>query len=71
MFPSSESQSDAQPPTWMTRVPLLVWPLPTRVPLLVWPLPFDLSAKVDPTSSYATDGKALRVIGVHELPYQE
>ena len=48
-----ESQSNAQPPTWTT-----------RVPLLVWPLPFDLSAKGDPTSSYATGGIALRVVGV-------
>jgi len=29
----------------------------------------DLSAKGDPTSSYATGGIALRVIGVLKLPY--
>ena len=51
-FTRSESQSNAQPPTWRT-----------RLPLLVWPLPFDLSAKGDPTSSYATGGIALRVNG--------
>jgi hypothetical protein len=37
--------------------------------LLVWPLSFDLYAKGDPTSSYATNGKALRVIGVLKLLY--
>jgi hypothetical protein len=30
---------------------------------------FDLSAKGDPTSSYATDGIAIRVIGVLKLLY--
>ena len=50
-----ESQSNAQPPTWRT-----------RVHLLVWPLPFDLSAKGDPTSSYATG-----VIGVLKFPYHD
>jgi hypothetical protein len=55
-----ESQSNAQPPTWRT-----------RVPLLVCPLPFHLSAKGDPTSSYATGGIALRVMGVPKLPYHE
>ena len=59
-FPRSESQSDAPPPTWRT-----------RVPLLVSPLPFDLSAKGDPTSSYATGNIALRVNGVLELPYHD
>jgi len=55
-----ESQSNAQPPTWRT-----------RVSLLVWPLPFDLCAKGDPTSNYATGGIALRVIGVLKLPYHD
>ena len=59
-FPRSKSQSYAQPPNWRT-----------RVPHLVWPLPFDLSAKVDPTSSYATGSIALRVIGVLELTYHD
>jgi hypothetical protein len=59
-FTRLESQSNAQPPTWRTRVPL--W---------VWPLPFDLSAKGDPTSSYATNGIALQVIGVRKLPYHD
>jgi ABC-type transport system involved in cytochrome c biogenesis permease subunit len=40
-----------QPPTWRT-----------RVSLLVWIIPFDLSGMGDPTSSYATAGIALRVI---------
>jgi len=59
-FTRSESQSDAQPPTWRI-----------SVPLLVWPLPFDLSAKGDPTCSYATGGIALRVIGALKLPYHK
>jgi hypothetical protein len=58
IFPRLESQSNDQPPTWRT-----------RVPFLVWPLPFDLSAKGDPTISYATDGIAVLVIGVLKLPY--
>jgi hypothetical protein len=41
----------AQPPTWRTRISLLV-----RI------IPFDLSGLGDPTSSYATAGIALRVI---------
>jgi hypothetical protein len=41
----------AQPPTWTT-----------RVSLLVWIIPFNLSGLGDPTSSYATAGIALRVI---------
>jgi hypothetical protein len=41
----------AQPPTWRT-----------RVSLLVWIMPFDLPGLGDPTSSYATAGIALRVI---------
>jgi hypothetical protein len=41
----------AHPPTWRT-----------RVSLLVWIIPFDLSGMGDPTSSYATAGIALRVI---------
>ena len=57
-FTRLESQSNAQPPTWRT-----------RVPLLVWPLPFDLSTKGDPTSSYATSGIALQVTWVLKLPY--
>jgi hypothetical protein len=39
----------AQPPTWRT-----------RVSLLVWIIPFDLSGLGDPTSSYATAGIDLR-----------
>jgi hypothetical protein len=42
----------AQPLTWGT-----------RVSLFVWLLPLDLSGTGDPTSSYATDGIALRVSG--------
>jgi hypothetical protein len=38
---------------------------------LVWPLSLDLSAKGDPTSSYATDGRARRVIGVLKLLYHD
>jgi hypothetical protein len=38
----------AQPPTWRT-----------RVSLLVWIIPFNLSGLGDPTSSYATTGIAL------------
>jgi hypothetical protein len=59
-FTRLESQSTAQPPTWRT-----------RVPLLFWSLSFDLSAKGDPTSSYATGGIALQVIGVFKLPYHD
>ena len=59
-FTSLESQSNVQPPTWRT-----------SVPLLVWPLPFDLTAKGDPTSSYTTGGIALRVIGVLKPPYHD
>jgi hypothetical protein len=55
-----ESQSNTQHPTWRT-----------RVPLLVWPLPFDLSVTGDPTSSYATGSIALRVIGVIKLSYND
>jgi hypothetical protein len=55
-----EIQSNAQPPTWRT-----------RVPLLIRPLPFDLSAKGDPTGSYAIGGIALWVIGVLKLPYHD
>jgi hypothetical protein len=44
--------SDAQPPTWRT-----------RVSLFVWLLPLDLSGMGAPTSSYATAGIALRVSG--------
>jgi hypothetical protein len=45
----------AQPQTWRT-----------RVPLLVWIIPFDLSCLGDLTSSYATSGIALRVIWPHK-----
>jgi hypothetical protein len=45
----------AQPPTWRT-----------RVYLLVWIIPFDLSSLGGPTSSYATAGIALRVIWPHK-----
>jgi hypothetical protein len=45
----------AQPPTWRT-----------RVSLLVWMIPFDLSGLGDPTSSYASAGIALRVIWPHK-----
>jgi hypothetical protein len=41
----------AQPPTWRS-----------RVCLLVWIIPFDLSGMGGPTGSYATAGIALRVI---------
>jgi hypothetical protein len=44
------SQPLAQPPTWRT-----------RVSLLVWIIPFNLSGMDGPTSSYATAGIALRV----------
>jgi hypothetical protein len=44
-------QPQAQPPTWRT-----------RVRLLVWVSTFDLSGKGDPASSYATAGIALRII---------
>ena len=60
IFPRLVSQSNAQLPTWRT-----------RVPLLVWPLSFDLSAKGDPTSSYVTGGIALRVTGVLKLPFHD
>jgi hypothetical protein len=43
------------PPTWRT-----------RVSLLVWIIPFDLSGMSGPTSSYATAGIALRVIWPYE-----
>jgi hypothetical protein len=45
----------AQPPTWKT-----------RVSLLVWIIPFDLSGMGGTTSSYATAGIALRVIWPHK-----
>jgi len=35
----------------------------------VWVLSFDLSCKVGPTSSYATDGIALRIIAPRKPPY--
>ena len=57
-FTRLESQFNAQPPNWRT-----------SVPLIVWPLPFNLSAKGDLTSSYATGGIALRVIAVLKLRY--
>jgi hypothetical protein len=37
-----------------------------KVLLLVWYLPFDLSGLGGPTSSYATAGIALWVIGTHK-----
>ncbi|KAG8297953.1 PIH1 domain-containing protein 1 [Homalodisca vitripennis] len=46
-------QPNAQPPTWRTRVSLLVWLLPHE----------DLSGKGGPTISYATAGIALEVVG--------
>jgi hypothetical protein len=44
-------QPHAQPPTWRT-----------RVPLLVWAITFDLSDKWDPASSYTTAVTALSII---------
>jgi hypothetical protein len=44
-------QPHAQPPTWRT-----------RVSLLVWAITFDLSGKGNPTSRYATAGTAFRII---------
>jgi hypothetical protein len=41
-----------QPPTWRT-----------RVSLLVWNITLDLSGLGDPASSYATTGIALEIIG--------
>jgi hypothetical protein len=42
-------QPHAEPPTWRT-----------RVALLVWVITFDLSGKGDPASSYATAGIAIQ-----------
>jgi hypothetical protein len=53
-------QPHAQPPTWRTRVSLLVWHLPR-----------NLSAVGGPTSSYAAAGIALEFIGAHKLLTQQ
>jgi hypothetical protein len=50
--------SSAQPPTWRTRVSLLVWRLPR-----------NLSGMGGPTSSYAAAGIALEFIGTHKHPH--
>jgi hypothetical protein len=50
-------QPQAQPPTWRT-----------RVPLLVWVMTFDLSGKGDPASSYPTAGIALRITWPLDIP---
>jgi hypothetical protein len=51
-------QPRAQPPTWRTRVSLLIWHLPR-----------NLSAMDGPTSSYAAAGIALEFIGAHKPPH--
>jgi hypothetical protein len=51
-FPGWGRWPHAQPPTWRT-----------RVSLLVWNLTLDLSGLGDPTSSYATAGIAPEIIG--------
>jgi hypothetical protein len=51
-------QPHAQPPTWRTRVSLLVWHLPR-----------NLSDMGVPTSSYAAAGIALEFIVVHKPPH--
>jgi hypothetical protein len=43
----------------------------TRVTLFVWLLPLDLSGMVNPTSSYATAGIALRVSGALKLNHHD
>jgi hypothetical protein len=54
-FTVRSRQPLAQPPTWRT-----------RLSVLVWIIPFDLSGMGGPTSSYATAGIALRVIWPHK-----
>jgi hypothetical protein len=56
MFTVWGCQPHVQPPTWRT-----------RVPLLVWVITFDLSGKGDPASNYATAGIALRIIWPRKL----
>jgi hypothetical protein len=51
MFMVWGCQPHAQPPTWRT-----------RVTLLVWVITFDLSDKGDPASRYAIADLALRII---------
>jgi hypothetical protein len=51
-------QPYAQPPTWRT-----------RVSLLVWHLPWNLSSKGGPISCYAAPGIALEFIGAHKPPH--
>jgi hypothetical protein len=48
----------AQPPTWRTRVYLLIWDLPR-----------NLSSVGGLTSSYAAAGIALEFIGAHKPPH--
>jgi hypothetical protein len=51
VFTGLGCQPNAQPPTWRT-----------RMSLLVWNLTLDLSGLGDPASSYATTGIALEII---------
>jgi hypothetical protein len=51
LFTGWGRQPHAQPPTWMA-----------MVSIFVWIITFDLSGMGDPTSSYATDGIALRIV---------
>jgi hypothetical protein len=55
LFTGLGCQPSAQPPTWRT-----------RVSLLVWNLTLDLSGLGDPASSYATAGVALEIVGARK-----
>jgi hypothetical protein len=54
VFTGLGCQPNAQPPTWRT-----------RVSLLVWNLTLDLSDLGDPASSYATAGIAFEITGLY------
>jgi hypothetical protein len=51
----TDKTSNAQPPTWRT-----------RVSFFVWNLTLDLSGMEDPASSYITTGIALEIMGSHK-----
>jgi hypothetical protein len=55
VFTGLGCQPNVQPPTWIT-----------RVSLLVWNLTLDLSGLGDTASSYATAGIALEIIGARK-----
>jgi hypothetical protein len=60
VFTGLGCQPNAEPPTWRT-----------RVSLLVWNLTLDLSGLGDPASSYATAGIALEITGARKPHRQD